>query len=125
MKIKLKQPNLTPENLVCRGRGIPKSKAGLAVCYRIKSEGEGSRKTHITELVSTKTGRSIGYIGHDENRNCAIVADPQLAIRKDYLNKFQNGWLLRDCLLGFGTGDSKKFNAALKKALKNTLKESK
>lgn len=113
MKVKLSRRNILPRDMACKGRP-PKSPAGLKVCHRVRSDGTGSEKTHYAEIFSTKTGKPVGYIGP----GCTIVTDPKLALRGNYLNRHHADWALRDCLIGFGIGDNKKFKAALKKALK-------
>lgn len=113
MKIKFR--NLLPAQLQCKGRP-PKSPAGLDVCQRVRSDGVGHLKTHYAELFNTKTGKPIGYVGP----GCTIIADPKLALRGNYLNRHHALWALRDCLVGFGVGDNKKFKADLKKALKES-----
>lgn len=116
MKISLKLKGPSPRDYACKGRPPKCASPGAAapgVCYRVRSEGEGDRKTHMAELVSTRTGNPIGYIGV----GCTVVSDPALARRSNYLNKMNAEWDLYSCLQGYH-GDKKAFKASLKAALK-------
>jgi hypothetical protein len=105
MKVKIKTGVILPRDMACKGRP-PKSPAGFSSCHRVRSEGQGTGKTYYTELFSTKTGKSVGFVGPD----CRITLDPKLAERSNYLNRHNAEWAFRNCLSKNG---SKAIKAAL------------
>lgn len=109
--MKLKGPKHFFHEFECKGRP-PKAKNPYGACVRVRSEGSGYTKTHYAEVVSTKTGKSIGFMG----RGCNIVKTPAEAERSDYLNKMNSRDALYWCL--FLRGDHKEFLKKLKVAQK-------
>lgn len=72
-----------PRDYICQGRP-PKSKAPSIVCGRVRGYGKGRKGIiYYTELFSTTTGKSLGFIGPD----CTLVDSPAKAITFDARNK--------------------------------------
>lgn len=111
--MKYKSSKLKFADFECKGR-TPKAKNPYGACVRVRSEGTGYSKTHYAEIFSTKTGRSIGFVGP----NCTIVKTPAHAERSDSLNKHNSQHALWWCLVL--RAEDKEFRKRLKAAIKSS-----
>lgn len=115
---------IQPRDLECTGVGRARKVRHRYpklpnVCFKIRSEGKSTQKTHFAEVFSGKTGKSLGFIGP----NCTVVSTSEQAVREDYLNKMNVEDKLRNCLGVGWSRTAREYTKPFKKALKDAEKK--
>lgn len=107
------------------GKTVPRCKlpGNPGVCFRIRKEPALAPYPFISEVISTKTGKSVGYIG----MSCTLVKSRDLARRTNVDNTFGLKTDLADCLNlneeKWRRAEGRKFRQAVKEAERKAAKQ--